>query len=160
MTQPTDSAAMLLSANGVCDVAANAQLCSKFSNTESGFDDLPDWVPAQEGTTLCSTWTVPDYPLRMFTHQQGAARSCESNGQPGKSNFKLHTVVPAGLRPQNQTTCTHVWPADTVLYSWAPEQHDPGPTANLGRGLTSSQHTAAFGVGCIPRTQMTEVSYT
>ena len=62
----SDSAAMLPSADGIHNMAANVQLCSTSSPPQDLVTTtcLPDWEPAQEGTTLCSTWIAPDYPLR------------------------------------------------------------------------------------------------
>ena len=62
----SDSAAMLPSADGIHNMAANVQLCSTSSLPQDlvTMTCLPDWEPAQEGTTLCSTWIAPAYPLR------------------------------------------------------------------------------------------------
>jgi hypothetical protein len=53
----------------------------------------------------------------VFAHQPGAATFSESTGQPEQS--KLHTVVPAGLRPPIWMTQAYVGPADILRYSWA-----------------------------------------
>ncbi len=79
-------------------------------------------------------------------HQQGAATFSESTGQHGK--FKLHQVVPVGLRPPNWTTWTYVGGSSAAeqdgsdvrqarghsAVQLGPEHHDPGPVPNLGRG--------------------------
>ena len=64
----SDSAATLPSADGIHTMAANVQPCSTSSLPQDLVMTtcLPDREPAQaqEGTTLCSTWIAPGYPLR------------------------------------------------------------------------------------------------
>jgi hypothetical protein len=59
--------------------------------------------------TLLSLSECPEkssLDIKVFAHQPGAATFSESTGQPGQ--FKLHQVVPAGLRPPNRTTRTYI----------------------------------------------------
>jgi hypothetical protein len=104
-------------------------------------------VPAQEGTTLCSTWIAPDYPLRRGVQARARAsrelsRPVRVTGQSGQS--KLHTAgehrpggpATAGAEP-DASDARRAW-SYNALRNRDPQPQDSGPVAELALGRTSN----------------------
>jgi hypothetical protein len=89
----------------------------------------PDRVTAQEGTTLCSTWIAPDFPLRRGVQARARASRELSRpvtpvwvtGQSGQSNLKVHTA--RKHRPGGPTT------AGAEPDAYVGRYNAPGPAA-------------------------------
>jgi hypothetical protein len=98
-------------------------------------------VPAQEGTTLCSTWIAPDYPLRRGVQARARAsrelsRSVWVTGQSVQSS-KLHTA--GEHRPGGPTTAgAEPDTSDVRRACTGQEPQGSGPVAKLALGRTSN----------------------
>ena len=104
-------------------------------------------MPAQEGTTLCSTWIAPDYPLRRGV--QARARASRELSRPGwvtgqSGQSELRTA--GEHRPGGPATAGAEPDASDVRRAWSynalrnrdPQPQGSGPVAELALGRTSN----------------------